>query len=459
MTDRNAGGTHALDHLGAMVNVTARGSIQYTVLNALFCGNRTGHAAVILVEIPGGMALDVEEMKMADKHVYLDHNATTPLHPEVKRVLMDALEEFGNPSSLHEFGRHAHTLVEEARERTASFIGAAPEEVVFVGSGSEANNTILSILACPSGHCALAAQRESAIVTTAIEHPCILETSKCLEGRGLPVSFVGVDECGKVRMDELEAAISAGAGVVSVMMANNEIGTIQDIKAIARMAHDKGALFHTDAVQAVGKIAVDARELDVDFLSLSAHKIYGPKGVGALYIRKGAPFCSLIRGGHQERGRRAGTENTLGIIGLGKAIEMRGQEMVEEEKRLLLLKTALREGLLDRIPDTHVNGHPTDSLPGTLNISFEGAEGEAILLYLDLEGIAVSTGSACASGSLDPSHVLLATGIDAERAHGSIRMSMGRDNTEEDIEYVLDKLPKIISKIRDMSTVYSGSHS
>jgi cysteine desulfurase len=239
------------------------------------------------------------------------------------------------------------------------------------------------------------------------------------------------------------------------MTANNEIGTIQDMKMIIESVHDAGVLFHTDAVQAVGKIPVDVQELKADFLSFSAHKMYGPKGVGALYVKKGVPFCPFIRGGHQEQGRRAGTENTLGIIGMAKAVEMRRQEMVDETKRLQVLKKKLLDGIIKNIADVQVNGHPTDSLASTLNISFSGVEGEAILLHLDLEGIAVSTGSACSSGSLDPSHVLLATGTTPELAHGSIRFSLGRDTTAEEIDYVIEKITVIIAKLRKMSTVYA----
>jgi len=239
------------------------------------------------------------------------------------------------------------------------------------------------------------------------------------------------------------------------MMANNEIGTIQDVKKIAKIVHGKGALFHTDAVQAVGKIPVDVNDLDADFLTVSAHKIYGPKWIGALYIKKGVPFCPMIRGGHQERGRRAGTENTLGILGLGKAAEMREKEMPGEEEIFLKMKTVLKKGIEEKIPDIHFNGHPTDSLPNTLNVSFDGAEGESILLSLDLEGIAVSTGSACASGSLDPSHVLIATGLPIELAHDSIRVSLGRENTMEDVEYFLEKVPGVVKRIRDISTAYN----
>jgi cysteine desulfurase len=392
---------------------------------------------------------------MPKRQIYMDHNATTPLHPEVKKAMAGALDVFGNPSSLHAFGRNARALAEEAREKIASFIGATPDEIIFTGSGSEANNTVLSIFTCPAKSCEDHEKNAPEIITTKIEHPCVLEASKCLEGRGVRISYVDADCLGKVNIEELKGMIAKRTGLVSVMMANNEIGTIQDIKTIVRIAHEKGALFHTDAVQAVGKFPVDVKGLDVDFLTLSAHKMYGPKGIGALYIKKDVPFCPLIRGGHQEKGRRAGTENTLGIIGFGKAVEMRAKEMKDEEKRLRDFKARLKLGIEEKIPDVRFNGHPTDCLPGTLNVSFDGAEGEAILLYLDQEGIAVSTGSACASGSLDPSHVLLATGMPVERAHGSIRMSLGRENTIRDVEYVMDILPGVIKKIRGMSTAYT----
>lgn len=392
---------------------------------------------------------------MPKKRIYLDHNATTPLHPEVKNTMKKAMEVFGNPSSLHSFGREAKQLVEEARENVASFIGAGADEIIFTGSGSEANNTVLSIFSCMSARCTGSLDYHVNVITTNIEHPCILETAKCLKDRGAEVSYLKADCLGKINLEHVEEALVGKTGLVSVMMANNEIGTVQDIKEMAKIAHKHGALFHTDAVQAVGKIPVNVLDLNVDFLTLSGHKIYGPKGIGALYIKKGVPFCPLIRGGHQEKGRRAGTENTLGIAGLGKAIEMRRKEMKEEEKRLLKLKKILKEGIEKNIPDARFNGHPTDCLAGTLNVSFDGAEGEAILLYLDQEGIAVSTGSACASGSLDPSHVLLATGVPIERAHGSIRMSLGRENTIKDVEYVIDILPKVIGKVRKISTAYS----
>ncbi len=394
---------------------------------------------------------------MQPRNVYLDNNATTPLHPEVKNTLIEAMENFGNPSSLHQSGRYSRHRVENARERIASFIGAQPDEIIFVGSGSEANNTVLSSLTCqPVGHCEIGFQNSATILTTNIEHPCVLESAKCLRDRGMTVGFLDVDGEGIVDLEQYKSMITSQTGLVSVMMANNETGTIQDIKLLSRIAHENGVLFHTDSVQAVGKIPVNVKELDVDFLSLSAHKIYGPKGIGVLYIKKGVSFCPLIRGGHQEKGRRAGTENTLGIIGLGKAIEMREIEMESEGIRLLELKNQLKAGISANIPDILFVGDQEDCLPGTLNVSFAGAEGEAILLYLDLEGISVSTGSACASGSLDPSHVLLAMGLEAENAHGSVRLSLGRDTSKEDIDYVVEKLESTIGRIRDMSTVYHG---
>ncbi|MEI7824370.1 MAG: cysteine desulfurase family protein [Chlorobiaceae bacterium] len=393
--------------------------------------------------------------------VYFDHNATTPIHPEVKKEMVAAMEMFGNPSSMHAYGREARANVEDARRKVADFIGAQEREIIFVGSGSEANNTVLSLFVCGTSQCIAGSKMRSTIITTKIEHPCVLETSECLAHRGVKVKYLDVDRYGKIDLDQLAGMLGDDVGLVSVMMANNEIGTMQDIETISGMVHASGAFMHTDAVQAVGKVPVDVRKLGVDFLTISAHKIYGPKGVGALFVKKGIPYCPLIRGGHQELGRRAGTENTLGILGLGKAVEMRMLEMPEEEERLLHLKQLLKKGIEDRIEDIYFNGHPTDALAGTLNVSFTGVEGEAILLYLDLEGIAVSTGSACASGSLDPSHVLLATGVDAELAHGSIRFSMGRETSLKEVEYVIEVLPPIIQRIRNMSTAYikGGLHA
>ncbi len=390
--------------------------------------------------------------------VYFDHNATTPLHPEVIKTMQETMMDFGNPSSLHGYGRIARDKVEEARERVASFIGASAEEIIFMGSGSEANNTVLQNMTCNQFHSCLINQtdKKPSVFTSVIEHPCILETAKCLSDRGNQVAFLEVNPDGKVKIDQLKEQIGQETGLVSVMMVNNETGTIQDIKALAQIAHENGALFHTDGIQAVGKMPVDVKELDVDFLSLSGHKIYGPKGIGALYVKKGTTFCPLIRGGHQEKGRRAGTENTLGIIALGKAVEMRALEMEDETKRLTSFRSMMKQGIIDNIPDVKFLGHQDDCVQTTLNASFEGAEGEAILLYLDLEGVAVSTGSACASGSLDPSHVLLAMGLEPEWAHGSIRISMGRETTEQEVEYFIEKLTSTIQRVRRMSTIYQG---
>lgn len=388
------------------------------------------------------------------RHVYLDNNATTPLHPEVKARLIEAMDSYGNPSSMHEYGRISRQKIETARNNVAEFIGAKADEIIFVGSGSEANNTVLSTFSCRSkSSCCFNNRTE--LITTKIEHPCVLEASKCMTN-GIVVKYLDVDSYGRINLDQLAEMISEKTGLVSVMMANNEIGTVQDIKAVSQIAKKYGALVHTDAVQAVGKIPVNVDDLGVDFLTLSAHKIYGPKGIGALYIRSNTPFCPLIHGGHQEYGRRAGTENTLGIIGLGEAVKWRKAEMTAEAKQLNEFKSYMYSRINEAIPDVKFNGHPEHSLPGTLNVSFAGCEGEAILLYLDLEGIMVSTGSACASGSLDPSHVIMATGLGVEYAHGSIRISMGRETTKADIDYMLEHLIEIIAKIRKMSTAYTA---
>jgi cysteine desulfurase len=392
-------------------------------------------------------------------NVYLDYNATTPLHPAVQDSITDSLATFGNPSSMHSLGRESREKIENARETVASFINAQPEEIVFVGSGSEANNTVINVVTDIMPSCQHSRSNRRGIITSTIEHPCVLETIKCLEQRGARASYIAVDGQTRLKLDDFEDALSNQTSLVTIMMANNETGTVQDIATIAKLTHKYGALVHTDAIQAVGKIPVDVQTLDVDFLSLSAHKIYGPKGVAALYVRKGTDFCPFIRGGHQEAGRRAGTENTLGIVALATAIEQRAIEMDDEAKRLLTLKGSFAEMIKQRIPDITINGHQEHTLPGTLNVSFAGAEGESILLYLDLEGISASTGSACASGSLDPSHVLLASGLAAEQAHGSIRFSLGRDTTQEELDYTTTKLQQIIARLRAMSTLYKGETS
>lgn len=384
---------------------------------------------------------------MDERIVYLDNNATTALHPEVIKELTNSFNVYGNPSSMHFFGQEALDRVEWAREKMALLINSETAEIIFTGGGSESNNMVLKQFLAPS-----ASKERNKIITSTIEHPSVLETVKAMEKEGMETVFIGVDSKGRLNIDELEKEIDEKTAIVSIMIANNEIGTIQDIKRISSIAHKHGALMHTDAVQALGKIEVDVHSLGVDFLSFSGHKFYGPKGVGGLYIKKGLTIVSLITGGHQEKGLRAGTINGPGIAGIGKAAEMAAGEMESDAFTMRTLRDRLEKGLLESIPSIIINGDPLNMLPGTLNISFPGAEGESILLYLDLEGVAVSTGSACATGSLEPSHVLMATGVDIENAHGSIRFSFGRFNIEEDVDYVLSLLPGIIEKIRSMST-------
>ena len=387
---------------------------------------------------------------MEKQPVYLDYNATTPLHPVVKNTMITDLELYANASSMHEAGRKARAKVESSRTAIARLIGAGsdPEQIIFTSGGSESNNTVFATMF----HLGRKGKRRG-IVTTAIEHPCVLNAAKWLEAEGFPVTFIGVDNHGRINIEELKAAVGPETLLVSVMAANNEIGTIQDMPEVSRIAKASGALVHTDATQAVGKVPVDVDSWGVDYLTMSCHKLYGPKGIGALYLRKGAPLEPLIRGGHQEHGHRAGTYNNLGIFGFGTAAELALAELPAYAARVTALRNRLRDGISKKIPKVRINGHPVMVLPNTLNVSFPGAEGESILLYLDLAGIHVSTGSACASGSLEPSHVLLATGVGPELAHGSIRFSLGRDTTETEIDYVLEQLPPIIARLRAMSTI------
>ncbi|GAB1481685.1 aminotransferase class V-fold PLP-dependent enzyme [Treponema sp.] len=387
---------------------------------------------------------------MSERRIYMDYNATTPLRGEVRSAIIEDLDIYGNASSMHEAGRIALEKVEAARKAVASLIGAKSEEIIFTSGGSEANNTVFQTMLLKGE-----GKGRNEIITTAIEHPCVMNSAVYLRSRGMKVTFLPVDPDGRVHFDELRPALNEKTLLVSVMLANNEIGTIQDLASIARIAKEAGAYVHSDAVQAVGKIPVDVEELGLDYLTMSAHKIYGPKGVGALYVRKGAPLEPLIRGGHQEHGYRAGTYNNGGIFGFGKAAELAMQELASYGEKTRRQRTALRDGLLEKIPNIRINGHTLSVLPNTLNVSFPGAEGEAILLSLDILGIQASTGSACASGSLEPSHVLMATGVGPELAHGSIRFSLGRDTKDEDIRYVLENVPPVIARLRAMSTVRS----
>ncbi|MCL2761931.1 MAG: cysteine desulfurase [Treponema sp.] len=392
-----------------------------------------------------------------EQRVYIDYNATTPLLPEVKSAMTQNQDIFGNASSMHTSGRLAHAQIEEARAHVEQLLGVEqPGTVFFTSGGSESNNTVFHTmrqLACAADGRPLKEGRCECI-TTAIEHPCVFNSAKHLESLGFKVIFLPVDAYGKVNIDAFREALSEKTLLVSVMMANNEIGTIQDIQAIAALAKTAGAWMHTDAVQAIGKIPVHVDDLGVDYLTVSAHKIYGPKGIGALYVRKGAPLFPLIRGGNHENGLRAGTYNTTGIIGFGRAAASAAKELTQYGRDMAVLRNRLRDGLTAAIPNIQINGHPNDILPNTLNVSFPGAEGEAILLHMDMMGIEASTGSACASGSLEPSHVLMATGVGPELAHGSIRFSLGWGITADNIDYIIKTLPPIIARLRTMSSSF-----
>ncbi|HZJ87750.1 MAG TPA: aminotransferase class V-fold PLP-dependent enzyme [Sphaerochaeta sp.] len=384
---------------------------------------------------------------MNQRIIYLDNNATTAMHPEVLKAVNTANETYGNASSMHTMGREAALAVEEARASVAQLIDAEDAAIIFTSGASESNNTVFNLF---RERIDLGSNRKR-IITTVIEHPSIIEKVSYLRNLGYTVDLCPVDGTGRVRLDAMEDLLGDDVALVSVMLGNNEVGTIQPVAEIAAMARKVGAYIHTDATQAIGKIPVSMQKLDVDYLSLSAHKFYGPKGVGVLAVRKGAPYTTFVHGGLQEGGRRAGTYNTASIVGLGVASSIAHTEVATEGPRLWKLREMLREGILASIEDVVVNGNQEHCLPGTLDVSFPKAEGESILLYLDLEGIMVSTGSACASGSLEPSYVLLASGVDIELAHGSIRFSFGRYNTEEDVHYVLEKLPPIIRRLREMS--------
>jgi cysteine desulfurase len=385
------------------------------------------------------------------RKVYIDYNATTPLRQEVKTAITDDLDIFGNASSMHASGRLAHARVEQARSAVKNLIGAKDGTIVFTSGGSESNNTVFQTMRRLIE--TSASNNRNEFLTTAIEHPCVMNSALDLKNSGFKVDIMPVDEYGKLKINELEKSLNDKTLFVSVMSANNEIGTIQDIKEITALVKKAGAYMHVDAVQAVGKIPVNVEELGVDYLTMSAHKIYGPKGAGALYVKKGAPLFPLVHGGHQEDGLRAGTYNNIGILGFGKAAELAAGEVEEYGKKISVLRDKLRRGLTEKIPNIKINGHPKDVLPNTLNISFPGAEGESILLSMDMQGIEASTGSACASGSLEPSHVLLATGVGPELAHGSIRFSLGWGITESDIDYIIEVLPPIIARLRAMSTL------
>jgi cysteine desulfurase len=389
------------------------------------------------------------------QQIYLDHNATTPMHPRVLgKMLPYFVDYYGNASSVHSFGRDAHAAMDAARESVRKMLNAnKPEEIIFTSGGTEADNLAIKGVAYAYQN------KGNHIVTGSIEHHAVLNTCKFLEKHGFEITYLPVDQYGLVNPDDLRKAITAKTILITIMHANNEIGTIQPIEAIGKIAKEHNVLFHTDAVQTVGKLSINVNEMNIDLLSLSAHKLYGPKGVGALYVRKGVKLQPLIHGGHHEKNLRAGTENVAGVVGLGTACDIALEEMERDLLRLSCLATRLFQAIKSRIPDVKLNGHPTRRLPGTLNIGFKYIEGEAIVLGLDLEGIAVSTGSACTSGSLEPSHVLTSMGISHAEAQGSIRFSLGRGNTEAEMDRVVEVLERVVTRMRQMSPLAQGTYT
>jgi len=380
------------------------------------------------------------------RRIYLDHAATTPTRPEVVKAMLPYFTDaFGNASSIYSYGREARGAVEEARTKVAELIGARSEEIIFTSGGTEADNYALEGVAYANE------RKGSHIITTSIEHHAVLEVCKFLEKRGFRLTYLPVDKYGLVDPDDVKRAITDKTILISVMHANNEVGTIEPVEEIGKIAREAGVCFHTDAVQTMGHIPVNVDKLKVDLLAISGHKLYGPKGVGALYVRKGTRLVSFMHGGEQEKRRRAGTESVPAIVGLGKAVELAGQEMGEEAERLAYIRDKLIKGLVEKIDHIRLNGHPTRRLPNNVNVSVDFVEGESLLLNLDLEGVCASTGSACSSASLEPSHVLLALGLPAEQAHSSLRFTLGRENTEADVERVLEVLPEIVARLRAMS--------
>ncbi len=380
------------------------------------------------------------------KRIYLDYAATTPTHPEVVKAMLPYFtDRFGNPSSIYSYGQEAKEVLEEARKTVASFLGARDDEIVFTGSGTEADNFALEGVAFANEN------KGNHIITSAIEHHAVIETCHFWEKHGFNVTYLPVDKYGVVDPDDVKKAITSKTILVSIMHANNEIGTVEPIAEIAKLTKEAGVYFHTDAVQTVGHLPLAVDELGVDLLSLSAHKLYGPKGVGVLYIRKGTKMVPFIHGGAQERNRRASTENVAGIVGLARACILAKEEMDEEAERLVRLRDRLAKGLLERIDNILLNGHPTQRLPNNVNVSINFVEGESMCLNLDLEGVSSSTGSACSSTNAEPSHVLLAIGLPPNRAYGSLRFTLGKWTTTEEIDRVLEVLPPIVAKLRAIS--------
>ena len=381
--------------------------------------------------------------------IYVDNAATTKMNAAVAEEMIPFMTEFyGNPSSIYLEGREAKRAVEKSREQVAKAISAEPKEIYFTGSGTEADNW--AVRSAASAY----SKKGKHIITSSVEHHAVLHTCQDLEKQGYEVTYLPVDEYGRVSVEDLRNSIRPDTILVSIMFANNEIGTIMPVKEIGAVCRENGVLFHTDAVQAIGMCEINVEELNIDMLSLTAHKFHGPKGAGALYVRQGVKLTPFITGGAQERGKRAATENVPGIVGLGKAIELAAENIPERQKKLSELRDYYIEKVLNKIPYSRLNGHPKDRLPGNANISFQFIEGEGMLLRLDMKGISASSGSACTSGSLDPSHVLLAIGLKHEEAHGSLRVSFDETNTKEQVDYIVDELADIIELLRNMSPLY-----
>ena len=384
-----------------------------------------------------------------NRRVYLDHNASTPVHPEVLQAMLPYFSErFGNPSSVHGFGRESREGMEAAREQIAAFLKVSKDEIIFTSGGTESDNLGIKGVA--------AARRSGHIITSQIEHHAVLRTVQTLEQEGFTATYLSVDGYGMVNPDEVRAALRPDTIVVSLMGANSEVGTLQPIREIGRITREAGVPLHVDGVQTFGKVPIDVDAFGIDLLSFSGHKIYGPKGVAGLYIRKGTKMASIQHGGEHERRRRAGTENVAGIVGLGKAVEIRAREMAEEAVRLTALRDRLWDGVRERVEEVRLNGHPTERLPGTCNLCFRNVESESIVLGLDLKGIGVSAGSACTSGNVEPSYVLVAMGIPLDWAMGSVRSSLGHATSAEDIDYVIESIVPLVAKLRTQSPVGAG---
>ncbi|MBI5874976.1 MAG: cysteine desulfurase NifS [Deltaproteobacteria bacterium] len=384
------------------------------------------------------------------KRIYLDNNATTPIHHEVLEEMLPYLrDEFGNPSSIHWAGRKPRKAIDDAREKTAKLLNCDVSEIIFTSCGSEGDNLAIKGIAESKR------DKGNHIITTKVEHPAVLSTCKYLAKTGYDVTFLDVDSQGMLDLNQIKKAITSKTILITIMFANNETGVMFPIAEIGRITKERNIAFHTDAVHGAGKVPIDVKKMNIDLLTISGHKLYAPKGVGALYVKRGVRLVPVIHGGHQERNRRGGTENTAGIVALGKACEIAVRDMEAEIKQITALRDRLEKGLMEKISHVRRNGHPTQRIPNTLNLSFEYAEGESLLLNLDMKGIAASSGSACTSGTLEPSHVLVAMGVPLEASHSSVRFSLGRGNTAEDIDYVIEALPAMVERMRSMSPLYS----